>query len=234
LVLFPKSEPWKLTPKLEASQRRMNKAMRGPQGPWSDIMGGIGSKNPNLGKQKVPSEEAVYPSYEPDPVTRPPAKKKLGQNKQRLPRGENLRGIAPVPVPASVEKTVVTKPKTVIQQPKSKPIQQKVSYPEKPPKVKVVTAEKSVTQQEDAPRLAPSPPLQKSNKDKPRGKTDVVSQFMANLLGVRVTPGTGGSEEIKHAPLGVRTKSGVYTAYPSGSAQKKQKRKGGKSKMGGY
>jgi len=107
--LFPKSEPWKLTPKLEASQRRMNKAMRGPQGPWSDIMGGIGSKNPNLGKQKVPSEEAVYPSYEPDPVTRPPAKKKLGQNKPRLSRGENLRGIAPAP--ASVEKTVVTRAK---------------------------------------------------------------------------------------------------------------------------
>jgi len=79
--LFPKSKPGTLTPKLKASQRRMNKVMRSYKDPWSDIMGG-GSKNPNLGRQPDPPKkvkEAVYPSTMPNPVPRPPAEKKLGQ-----------------------------------------------------------------------------------------------------------------------------------------------------------
>jgi len=83
--LFPKSKPWKSTPKLRASQKRMNKAMGYGRDPEMEIHGG-GSL---LGLQVDEAKKAVLPTTMPSPVPRPPTKKKestLGKTKPRLTR----------------------------------------------------------------------------------------------------------------------------------------------------
>jgi len=95
--LFPKKDPATISPNTKRIQRLMSKTIGSRKGAGTKIMGGDPSK---VGQQKeiVKPKEAV--SLMPSPVSRPSAKKKLGQNKPRLSRGENLRGIAPAPAPA--------------------------------------------------------------------------------------------------------------------------------------
>jgi hypothetical protein len=77
--LFPKTEAWKSTPKLKASQRRMDKAGGYKRSPGTDIHGGGG---PYVGQQTDKAKKAVSPLEETGPVTaRAPEKPKLGRQK---------------------------------------------------------------------------------------------------------------------------------------------------------
>jgi len=101
--LFPKSEPWKSTPKLRASQKRMNKAMGYGRDPEMEIHGG-GSL---LGLQVDEAKKAGLPTTMPSPIPRPPTKKKestLGKTKPRLTRPKKEVYTTELRIPPKLDK----------------------------------------------------------------------------------------------------------------------------------